>query len=142
MHFHFDQTMYGTFREIKAGGRSGRFDFTCRAVGDAETFPRDRLARLGGTAALEGVADAAPMEGTLKIDPIFGRELVYDFAFRVGGELFRFLGRKTIDFTRPVSSMTTLVGRIDRDGVAWADVDSRFRLPDLLGLLASFRVGL
>lgn len=141
MKFHFDENMYGTYREVRAEGASGRFDFTCRVEADGiRRFLRDRMTRLTGTANLEGVGRDLPIEGTLRIDPVFGRELVYDFTFRAGGSLYRFLGKKSVRFTNPVGSMTRMTGTIEKDGVSFADVTSRFDLAELPRFLLSFRL--
>ncbi|NOZ01004.1 MAG: hypothetical protein GXP54_03840 [Deltaproteobacteria bacterium] len=142
MKFRFDENMYGHFREIRPDGASGTFDFTCRAEADMVRFIQDRNMRLTGTVTMEGIAKDAPMEGTLRIDPLSGKELVYDFTFAHDGSRYRFLGRKSVRFMAPVTSMTNLSGQVERDGVTLADVDSRFNLLELPGFLLSFRLGL
>ena len=143
MTFRFDETMCGFFRESKPTGRCGRFDFTCRArPDDLVQFLKDRTVRISGTATMEGVVDAAPMEGTLRIDPILCQELVYDFAFRAGESRYRYLGRKSVRFLDPVTSMTTLIGRVEKDGVTLGDVESHFNLLDLPAFLWSFSLEL
>jgi len=141
MRFWFQENMYGHYREVKPSGRCGRFDFSCRAEGILPGFVFDRLTRIQGQVTMEGVAEAAALEGTLRIDPLISRELVYDFTFQAGGARYRFLGKKTVRFLDPVASMTTLVGRVERDGIAFADVDSRFNLVELPAFLGSWRVG-
>lgn len=142
MKFWFRENMYGHYREVKPTGRCGRFDFSCRAEACVATFLKDRTTSLVGRVTMEGFVTDAPFEGTLRIDPILGRELVYDFTFRDGEGLLRFLGKKSVRFLDPVSSMTTLVGRIEKDGILLADVDSRFNLLELPSFLLSWRLGL
>ncbi len=142
MRFWFRENMYGHFREVKPTGRCGRFDFSCRAEACVAAFLKDRTTRLTGRVTMEGVVTDSPFEGTLRIDPLLGRELVYDFTFRDAGGLLRFLGRKSVRFLDPISSMTTLVGRVEKDGILLADVDSRFNLLELPSFLLSWRLGL
>lgn len=141
MRITFRETLRGTWTETRAAGRTGRFDFTCEVeTGELVAFLRTRGARLTGTVTLEGVADAVPLDGTLRIDPILGRELVYDFTFRAAGSLFRFLGRKDVRLRDPVRTMTRMKGQISRDGLTIGDVDSRFDWRELPRFLASFRL--
>ncbi len=141
MRFWFSENMYGRFREVKPAGQSGRFDFSCRAEACLAAFLKDRTTRISGRVTMDGFATDAPLEGTLRIDPIFGRELVYDFTFHDNGGLLRFLGKKSVRFLDPISSMTTLLGRIERDGIVLADVESRFNLLELPSFLLSWRLG-
>ena len=143
MKFHFDENMYGSWRRAAGGGQEGRFDFTCRAEADSlRRFLADRTTRLTGTVTMEGVVEGVPFEGTLKIDPILGHELVYDFTFKAGKSMYRFLGRKNVDFKRPVWTMTHMVGQVEKDGMTFANVDSHFDLKELPKLVLSVRPGL
>ena len=142
MRFWFEENMYGTFREIRPAGASGRFDFWCHAEASLGRFLKDKTTRLHGTVTMEGVVRDAPMEGTLRIDILGDKELVYDFTFVGDGARYRFLGRKSVRYTRPVSSMTTLVGKVEKDGMTYADVESHFHLLELPSFLASWRLGL
>lgn len=143
MRFYFSENMYGTYREIGGQGRTGRFDFSCRVEANGIVrFLTDRLTRLFGQVNIEGIGDGLPIEGVLRIDPIFGRELVYDFYFRAQDARYRFIGRKDVQFLRPVWSMTHMKGRLEKDGVAFADVESYFNLKELPKFLSSFRAGL
>lgn len=141
MKFWFEENMYGHYREINPKGRTGRFDFHCRAEACIWDFLRTRTTRISGTVTMEGFVEKAELEGTLKIDPVFGRELVYDFVFHDGKGRMRFLGKKSVRFLEPVSSMTTLIGRLERDGLPFADVDSRFNILELPAFLLSWRIG-
>jgi hypothetical protein len=140
MKFHFDENLYGTFTEIGGSRATGRFDFTCRIEAEGMVrFATDRMARLTGTAVVEGLGEGLPIEGTLKLDAVAGPGLVYDFSFRAGASRYRFLGRMAVDFTRPLASLTTMTGRVEKDGVAWADVVSHFAVTEMPSLLWSFR---
>jgi len=139
--FWFDQNIYGTYREVKTTGNSGRFSFSCRAEADLLRFAQERSTRLTGTVSMEGVVEDAPMEGTLLIDPLQGKKLIYDFTFTKGKSRYRYLGRNTVRFLDPFTSMTTLAGNLERDGVTLADVNSRFNVLELPKSLLSFRLG-
>lgn len=139
--YSFCETMYGSFREIKPSGLCGKFDFSCKAVvEDIRAFLKDRMARISGEVTMDSIGEKLGLEGTMKIDPIFAKEIVYDFTFRAGDHLYRFLGRKNISFLDPIQSMTTLVGRIEKDGITYADVESHFNILDLPSFLLSHRL--
>ena len=139
MRFWFDADLRGSFREPKSTGRCGRFDLSLRAEAeDVSRFARERTARLTGTVTMEGVAVGVPVEGTLRVDPLGDREVVYDLSFRVEAARYRFLGRSAIRLLDPVVSATTVVGRIEQDGVTLADAECRIGLVDLARVLASF----
>ena len=88
------------------------------------------------------LVESVPFEGTLKIDPLFGREVVYDFTFKAGKEMYRFLGRKKLDFQNPVRTMTHLAGQVEKDGMTFAEVVACFDVKELPQLVLSFRAGL
>jgi hypothetical protein len=137
----FGETMHGTWSESRAAGRQGRFDFTCEVeTDDVATFLRTRGARITGTVTMEGVTDGAPLDGTMRIDPVPGREIVYDFTFRADGSRFRFLGRKDLRLRDLAWTLTTMKGQLPRDGVTVGDAVSRFRLHELPAFLGSFRL--
>ncbi len=143
MKFHFDENLYGSWRRVAGGGQGGRFDFACRAEADSlRRFLADRTTRLNGRVTMEGVVESVPFEGTLKIDPLFGREVVYDFTFKAGKEMYRFLGRKKLDFQNPVRTMTHLAGQVEKDGMTFAEVVACFDVKELPQLVLSFRAGL
>jgi len=81
------------------------------------------------------------MSGTLVIDPLIRKELIYDFTFQGDdGSQYQFSGKKNVRFLDPVSSMTTLNGKISKDGKHFADAELRFHLLELPAFLLSFRV--
>jgi len=90
---------------------------------------------------MEGHVQKAPIEGTLRVDPVFGRELVYDFTFCSALARYRFLGRKTLRWFTPILSPTMLSGTVEKDGITCGDVETRFSLLELPRFLASFGVG-
>jgi hypothetical protein len=111
-------------------------------VDDLRRFLRDRTADIEGTIDVEGLAAGRPLRGTLLMDPVLGRKLVYDFRFDDdAGVEHRFVGRKDVDPRRLMETMTTLPaeifdGRGDRVGNGKLRFDVR---SDLVAFLRSFK---
>jgi hypothetical protein len=112
--FEFRETMSGSYHLAGAPDRERAISFTIRAVvHDLLRFLRDRTAEIVGEVDVEGFADHRPMRGTLKIDPLLGRELVYDFEFPANDERrLRFVGKKSVDFRHLLDTMTTLPAQL------------------------------
>jgi|GEM_PF-3249640 len=139
MRFWFDENMYGTYTEC-ATGVQGTFDFTCRALANLSEFVKTKTAQISGLVNMGG--KQVPLSGTLFMDPFFAKRLTYDFEFSVDGEKYRFVGDKRVKFLDFVRTMTTLIGHIEKEGEKFADVESHFRLRELLQFLLSFRIAL
>jgi hypothetical protein len=139
MRFWFDENMFGTYKEC-ATGAQGRYDFTCRALAQVLDLVKTKTAQISGVVKMGD--RQAPLSGTLFMDLFFAKRLTYDFEFSLDGQKYRFVGDKRIKFLDFLRTMTTLIGRIDRDGERFADVESHFRLRELLKFLSSFRVSL
>ena len=134
-------TMRGTMRFVKDPERERVFEFTCDYVmNDWAKFVADGTTQLSGTVRCEGLARNAAMTGTLRIDPLRSRRLVYEFTFPAAGrKRLRFLGEKRVDLFDPVASMTTLYGQLfDRDAVIATGV-LRFDVKELPAFLLSLR---
>ncbi len=144
MGFEFRETMSGSYHRIGASDRELAIAFTVRAVAhDWLRFLRDRKAALTGEVVVEGLADHRPLHGTLKIDPLLGRELVYDFEFPADdGRTLRFFGKKSVELLRPLHTMTTLPAQLLAvDGEVVGEGRLRFDArSDLLRWLRSFRI--
>lgn len=114
MGFEFRETMSGSYHLTEAPDRELAISFTIRAVvHDLLDFVRDRRAEIVGEVDVEGFADHRPMRGTLEIDPLLGRRLVYDFALTANDDRkVRFVGRKSVDLLRPLETMTTLPAQL------------------------------
>jgi hypothetical protein len=112
--FEFRETMSGSYHLVDAPDRELAISFTIRAVvHDLLQFVRDRKAEIVGEVDVEGFADHRPMRGTLTIDPLLGKELVYDFEFPANDDRrCRFSGKKSVDFLRLLETMTTLPGQL------------------------------
>src|SRR4051812_43082899 len=115
--FEFRETMSGSYHLDDAPGRERAMSFTIRArVHSLARFLRDRLANIEGEVDLEGFADHRAMRGTLEIDPLLGKKLVYTFRFESDdGRKCSFVGQKTVEFHRFLDTMTNLPGDIVDD---------------------------
>jgi hypothetical protein len=115
--FEFRETMSGSYHLEDARDRERAMSFTIRArVHSLARFLRDRIAHIEGEVDLEGFADHRAMRGTLEIDPLLGKKLVYTFCFEADdGRKCRFVGQKTVEFQRLLDTMTTLPGEIVDD---------------------------
>lgn len=141
--FEFHETMSGSYRLAGSAERDRAMSFTIRArVHSVLRFLRDRLAEIEGEVDLEGYADHRAMRGTLEIDPLLGKKLVYAFAFEDNdGQKRRFVGKKSVELLHLLETMTTLPGAILDDGghtlgSAMLRFDAR---SDLVKWLRSFR---
>ncbi|MFC4946348.1 hypothetical protein [Pseudonocardia sp. GCM10023141] len=137
--------MRTTFRETMAGVVDGR-PFTLRlAVDQPGAFNpfAERTATLSGTVDAPGLADGAPVTGTLRIAPVAARTIAYDVAFTAAdGRRLRLAGAKTIAFTHPVRSMTILPVTLTSSAAERLGTGTlRFALRDLPSFLGGFRIG-
>jgi hypothetical protein len=139
----FRETMSGSWHPSDAPARERAISFTIRAVAhDLLRFLRDRRAEIVGAVDVEGLASHRPMRGTLLVDPLIGRRIVYDFAFTGDDDRkLRFRGEKSIELLRPLATMTTLPGELlDAEGATIGAARLRFDARSDLGkLLRSVR---
>lgn len=142
MKIKFFEKMYGSYWEPKGKGRHGRFNFSCAVeVPSLADFALNQTARIKGTVMLEKVACNSEMSGTLIIDPVIRKELIYNFSFQgEDSSQYQFFGKKNIRFLDPIASMTTLNGKISKEGRHFADAELRFHLLELPAFLLSFRI--
>ena len=137
----FMEDLYGYYRELNPSGRCGRFDVQCRMrIDDPWRFLREGVSDLTGHVTMDGHAEEAAIEGFMRIDPVFGREAVYDFTFLSRDARYHFQGRKTFRWRCPLASPTMVTGVIEKDGITCGDVEAHFSLLDLPKWLSSFRV--
>ena len=96
---------------------------------------------LRGVAYAAPLADRAALEGTLQIQPFRARRLAYQFSFPADdGRRCHFVGEKTIRWTDPVASFTTLTGEIsDEHGKLLATATLRFDPRRILGFVRGLR---
>lgn len=139
----FWETMTGAYR-LAEDDRERPMSFTIgvRSL-PLLRFLRRPLTDIRGEVDAVGFADHRPLEGTLLLDGLVGRELVYDFTFPANdGRRCRFLGRKDLSRGTLAEAMTTLPGQLlDESGAELGRALLRFDLrTDLLSFLASFRL--
>jgi NDP-hexose 4,6-dehydratase len=142
--FELTETLAGTWRRTDGGGDGERnFTFTVTATADRlREFARTPHARLRGTLFAEDLADGVPLEGTLELDVLAHRRLVYEFGFDGrDGRRYRFRGQTELDPLHLLRSLATLPGRItDPTGREIATAQLAFDYKnDLLPMLLSLR---
>jgi len=139
----FRETMRGHFR-LNGETRPRALSFTIvartRSVG---LFGARSICDIEGAVEAEGLTPGAVAKGTLEIDPLLGRRLVYTFSFEADdGRTYRFEGQKSVSFLRLAHSMTTLPAKLyDARGDAVGEALVRFDLrSDFLRWLRTWRV--
>ncbi len=140
----FHETLTGTLRPSD-GGPERPFEFTVTASGRhlVRSFvgaPLDLRGTVTLTGQGPGAVRDAPAEGWLTIDPVFGRELVYELRWRDAEDHpWRLYAKKDVRLLHLVASMTTLRGTLYRDGDAQGAMTVYFRLSDLPSFLWGMR---
>ena len=141
--FKFEEKLTGTYHLLSRPEEEKAFSLTAQAaVDNVVKYLQDMSASLLGTVEMEGFADQAPINGSLELNPLFGRVLRYQFTFVANdGKSYRFAGQKDIQLFDLPGSMTTLPGAVyDESGTEIARVLTRFDLgSDLVPFLLSWR---
>lgn len=140
--FEFSETMRGTYHTLERPADELPMSITVRAeVRSLPKFLLDPTAEIRGEVDAQGLADRRAIRGTLEINPLLERRLVYDFRFEDNdGKDCRFHGEKELEPLRLVSTLTTLPGTIFREDREFGRAVLRFDVrEDLLRLLRSFR---
>jgi hypothetical protein len=89
---------------------------------------------------IEGLAHAAPTTGTIEVDLLGCRRIVYDLAWSDGdGERGRFYGWKALNLRHPVRSCTELTGKVVHGGELVGQATLYFDLADLPAFFRSVR---
>lgn len=140
----FRETMSGGYHLTPAPGIDRPMAFTIRAsVPSLRSLLGGALFAIEGSVFAEGLASHRPLRGTLNIDPLRGKVLVYLFEFDGDdGAHYVFQGRKTLSEGDLLHAMTVLPGGIyDAEGREVGRALLRFDLRgDLLRFLGSFRL--
>ena len=140
MGLHFEETMSG-FVTAPEGERA--FSFTVNANTSALTaFGGWAPMSLTGKATLEGVVEGAEvLPGSyLEIGVPLHRYLRYQVNFEdAEGHVYRYFGQKTVRLLDIPKTMTTLEGRLFKDGEEVGPGTLLFSFMDLPGFLASWR---
>lgn len=129
--FRFDETMSGTYAFTDRPELERPFSFSIEARADSIwRHMRTSETTLRGTLEAPGLAEHAPIEGTLVMAPLTRRIIRYEFDFTGDdGRSYRFAGQKDIRLLSPLASFTTLPASIyDADGHEVATALTRFDL--------------
>jgi len=140
MGLHFEETMSGF---VTAPERDRDFSFTVNAdTTSLLAFGGWTPMTLTGTATLDGVVEGAEiLPGSyLEIGVPLHRYLRYQVSFAdAEGHVYRYFGQKTVRLLDLPGTMTTLEGRLFKDGSEVGPGTLRFNLGDLPAFLASCR---
>lgn len=140
----FRETMSGGYHLSSAPDVDRPMSFTVRAsLPTLSSLLRSPLFSIEGAVVAEGLADHRPLKGTLHIDPLRGKVLVYHFDFEGhDGRPYTFQGRKALWEGNLLHAMTVLPGGIyDASGKAVGEALLRFDLrSDLFKFLRSFHL--
>ncbi len=140
MGLHFEETMSGV---VTTPEGERQFSFSVSADTRALlAFGGWAPMNLTGKADLEGVVEGAEvLPGSyLEIGVPLHRYLRYQVSFEdEDAHVYRYFGEKTVRLLNIPKTMTTLVGRLFKDGEEVGPATLRFSLLDLPGFMASWR---
>lgn len=95
---------------------------------------------LTGTMELEGMGSAMPTTGTIEVDLLGCRRIVYDLGWRdADGAPARFFGWKSLSVRHLRQSVTELTGQVIEQGTLAGHATLRFDLADLPKFIGSLR---
>jgi hypothetical protein len=133
----FFETMRGELVDREGVAHPTDFAVKAESASLARLFLTGQ-ARLAGVVRARPWAADLPCEGTLLIDPLRGRRMVYDLEFvDPEGHRWRLLGQKDLSLLRPVHSMTRLRTELTCDGQPVACGMITFDLKDLPSFVRS-----
>lgn len=140
----FRETMSGGYHLTLSPGVERPMSFTIQvSISSIRSLLRSPVFTIEGSVFAEGLAEHRPLRGTLTIDPVRAKLLVYIFELEADdGSLLVFQGRKTLSEGDVLHAMTVLPGGIfDGAGREVGRALLRFDLrSDLLKFLGSFRL--
>lgn len=121
-------------------GTTHAVDFELRAEATRfGRFMRDGSTRLSGIVNAPPWAEEAPLQGQLHISPVLQRRLRYHITFSdEQGTPYRLAGEKSVNWLRPVSTMTHMEVQLHRQDELVATGEMRFELGELLAFAASW----
>lgn len=138
----FHETMSGGYHLCTSPDVDRPMSFTIRAsAGALRSLLGNAVLTIEGAVVAEGFADHKRLEGTLTIDPLRAKILVYTFRFEGNdGAFYTFQGKKTLTEGGLLHAMTVLPGGIfDATGARVGEALLRFDLrSDLFKFLRSF----
>jgi choline dehydrogenase-like flavoprotein len=134
----FDETMRGTMADSKGAKHLLEFTVAVEAHATRRFLTRGE-ARLTGVVTVEPWAKDAVLEGHFRLGP---RGMDYAFTFEdVDGQTCSFVGRKNLEWSRPLATATVLYSQLRRGEKLLASGTVHFDLNDLPALAASWRPG-
>lgn len=140
----FRETMSGAYHLCATPDIDRPMHFTVEArLRNLRSLLTNAVLDLRGEIVAEGFADHKAVSGTLCIDPVRGKVLVYQIRFEGNdGQSYSFTGRKTLSKGSIVQAMTVLPGGVhDASGAKVATALLRFDLrSDLFKFLGSYRL--
>lgn len=140
--FRFRETMAGTYHLLSAPTDERPMSFTIAVRAPSIVrFALSPICDIQGEVDAIGFADHKALRGSLEINPVLKRRLVYEFRFNANdGEEYRFHGTKSVSALHLAESMTTLPAAIWRDEREVARAVLRFDLEsDLVKFVLGFR---
>jgi len=142
MQFQFMETMRGQVEKQDSAPLRFYFTIKAQAPGYIAYVLGDPL-DVTGTASLEGIADRAPVAGTLHVGLPVRRRLQYDLSFRVpDSTIYRYMGRKDVSYFHFLRTMSWLRGTLFRNGEPVGRAELWFNYRDLPSFILSFRPGI
>lgn len=144
MGIRFRETMSGGYHLTSAPGEDRPMYFTIEAKAPSfRALLKSPILAIEGAVFAAGLADHKPMKGTLTIDPIRAKVLVYMFDFEDNtGRRVAFQGKKDLAEGDLLHAMTVLPGGLyDPAGQEIGRALLRFDLrSDIIKFLRSFRL--
>jgi len=137
----FTETMRGTWTPEDGSGRRTMWFRAEADASDAIAYVKSGRVELGGKLHAEGLAEEVPTRGHMEVQPL-SRRIGYELEFRGDdGERYRFVGQKTLRFSRILKTMTLLPGEVlGADGRRIGTARLHFDLKnDLIPFLGTFR---
>lgn len=140
----FRETMSGGYHLATSPGEDRPMHFTVQArLPSLRSLLTNAVFSIDGEVHAQGFADHKVLHGTLVIDMLRGKVLVYQFDFQANdGQTYSYNGRKTIGEGSLVEAMTVLPGTIhDKTGQTVGRALLRFDLrSDLFKFLSSYKL--
>jgi hypothetical protein len=137
----FAESMQGSFTQ--PGGSAQRdIRFRVQVTSPGIHLPIfDHMWNLDGTVTAQGLAEGAPLQGTLEVAPLAKKRLIYELGFTgTGGKRYRLLGIKNVDYTHLAHSLTHMrIQIVDEHGALAGEGEMSFNLKrDLWSFIRSF----
>ncbi len=141
--FCYKEVLEGRWRRA-GGGQEGRARLVLRAdFANVGRLARDLEGNIDGHVTLEGLADRAPVRGTVRVRLLSEDGIHYEMGFDAAdGRPHRMALTRAFDVLHPVDSLTEVAGQLtDGQGEVAGDVHLSFELrSQLVPTLASVRI--